>query len=253
MNKPPIRQSTLSSQILGIFMEQIKDGTFSPEVPLPTEYQLASNYKVSRATIRSAMDKLEAMGLIARRPGRGTFIRSNSNLSNPLNQFIEFTKLIAVNGYEPGYKQLGTQLVDPSPEQVKMLNLTVNDKILEIKKVFLADNEPIIFCINYIPHWVFLEAFSDDQIIQPGVTLPILEFLEKKCGQSISYYVSSVRADVLKYCNIPNVFKKMKLLTPVLVIDEIGYNLNERPVHQSIEYHPGNRMNFKLIRSLSTS
>ena len=58
-----------------------------------------TNYKVSRATIRSAFDRLEAMGLIIRRQGVGTFVRKNSNISNLLNQFIDFPRLIADNGY----------------------------------------------------------------------------------------------------------------------------------------------------------
>ena len=99
MDKTPVRQSSLSSQILAILMEQIKNGTYPPETPLPPENQLAANYKVSRATIRSAFDRLEAMGLIIRRQGVGTFVRKSSNISNLLNQFIDFPHLIADNGY----------------------------------------------------------------------------------------------------------------------------------------------------------
>jgi GntR family transcriptional regulator len=249
MNKTPIRQSSLSSQILGILMDQIRNGTFPPETPLPPENQLATNYKVSRATIRSAFDRLEAMGLIIRRQGVGTFVRKSSNISNLLNQFIDFPHLIADNGYEPGYKQLRTELIKPTLEQIQSFRLTADDKVLEIEKVFLADGDPIIFCINHIPEWVFCVDYPGDDVLQPGLTEPILEFLEQKCGQSIAYYVSSVRADILKNCDIPKVFKKLDLQTPVLVIDEIGYNRGEQPVHQSIEYHPGNRMSFKLIRS----
>ncbi len=234
-------------------MEQIRNGTFPAESPLPPENQLATNYKVSRATIRSAFDRLEAMGLIIRRQGVGTFVRKSSNISNLLNQFIDFPRLIADNGFEPGYRQLRAELIDASPEQEQSFKLAHPDKLVEIEKVFLADGDPIIYCINHIPRWVFHEAFSDEQISQPGLTEPILEFLEVKCGQQVSYYVSSVRADILKNCCVPKIFKKMDSLTPVLVIDEIGYNRDEQPVHQSIEFHPGNRMNFKLIRSRNGS
>ena len=249
MERTPVRHSSLSSQILVILVEQIRNGTYSPETPLPPENQLATEFKVSRATIRSAFDHLETMGLIMRRQGVGTFVRKSSNISNLLNKFIDFPHLIADNGFESGFKQLRTKLIKPTPEQVQSFKLASDAKMLEIEKLFFADGDPIIFCINHIPQWVFREAFSDDQVIQPGLTEPILEFLEQKCGQSIAYYVSSVRADILKNCNMPRVFKKVDPLTPVLVIDEIGYNREEQPVHQSIEFHPGNRMNFKLIRS----
>jgi GntR family transcriptional regulator len=249
MNKTPVRQSSLSYQILSILVEQIRNGTFPPETPLPPENQLAQNYKVSRATIRSAFDRLEAMGLIIRRQGIGTFVRKSSNISNLLNQFIDFPRLIADNGFEPGFTQLRAELITPSADQIQQFKLPGDEKLLEIEKVFLADGDPIIYCINHIPRWVFHNSITDAQVVQPGITEPILEFLEKKCGQSIAYFISSVRADILKNCCVPTVFKKLDPLTPTLVIDEIGYNREEQPVHQSIEFHPGNRMNFKLIRT----
>jgi DNA-binding GntR family transcriptional regulator len=64
-------------------------------------------------------------------------------------------------------------------------------KLLEIEKVFLADGDPIIYCINHIPDWVFGEAYSAEAVVEPGLTEPILDFLEMKCGQSVAYYVSS--------------------------------------------------------------
>src|SRR5512139_1181121 len=205
MNKTPVRQSSLSSQILNILMEQIRNGTYPPDSPLPPENQLAANYKVSRATIRSAFDRLEAMGLIVRRQGVGTFVRKNSNISNLLNQFIDFPRLIADNGFEPGYRQLRTEMISPTPEQLQSFKLEPGARLLEIEKLFLADGDPIIYCINHIPEWVFQDSFLGDKVMQPGLTEPILEFLEEKCGQSVAYYVSSVRADVLKNCNIPKV------------------------------------------------
>jgi len=37
-------------------------------------------------------------------------------------------------------------------------------------------------------------------------------------------------------------------LTPVLVVDEVGYSTDDVPVHHSIEFHPGNLMSFELVR-----
>ena len=104
---------------------------------------------------------LEAMGLIIRRQGVGTFVRKSSNISNLLNQFIDFPRLIADNGFEPGYQQLRTELIAPDARPgFKVSSLTRNDRLLEIEKVFLADGDPIIYCINHIPEWVFQGSLS---------------------------------------------------------------------------------------------
>ena len=121
--------------------------------------------------------------------------------------------------------------------------------VLQVEKVFLADGNPIIYCLNHIPQWVFQSVLSAEQAVQPGATEPFLEFFEQICSQPIAYYIATVRSDLLRNCCPPKIFPKIDALTPMLVIDNIGFNRDDRPIHQSIEYHPGNQMDFKLIRS----
>ena len=230
-------------------MDKIRCGAYPPESPLPPENVLAAELKVSRATIRSAFDHLEARGLIVRRQGVGTFVCHISSISNPINQFLDFFDLIIQNGYKPDFLQLNATIGEPSPEITRDLRLDEGMQVLKVEKVFLADGNPIIYCINYIPKWVFQDAFSPEEVIRPGVTEPFLEFFEKKFNQPIANYIASVKTDLLRSCCPPRLFHKLDPLTSVLVINNIGFNHDDRPIHQSIEYHPGNQMEFKLIRS----
>jgi GntR family transcriptional regulator len=243
------RQPSLSSQVLDLLLEKIRSGAYPPDSLLPPENDLAAEFKVSRATIRSAFDRLEARGLIMRRQGIGTFVRHISSISNPLNQFLDFFDLITQNGYQPSFIQLHASISEPSPEVASSLRLEEGMLVLEVEKVFLADGNPIIYCLNHIPHWVFESVLSVEQAVQPGVTEPFLEFFEQTCGQPITYYIATVRSDTLRNCCPPKIFSKLDALTPMLVIDNVGYNRDDHPIHQSIEYHPGNQMDFKLIRS----
>jgi GntR family transcriptional regulator len=243
------RQPSLSAQVLELLREKIRCGAYPPESPLPPENVLAAEFKVSRATIRSAFDRLEARGLIVRRQGIGTFVRHLSSISNPINQFLDFFDLIVQNGYKPDFRQLNAVIEEPTPDIARDLHLEAGMQLLRVEKMFLADGNPIIYCINYIPQWVFQEAFSPEQVIQPGVTEPFLEFFEKQCNQPVANYIASVKTELLRNCCPRKLFQKLDPLTPVLVINNIGYNRDDHPIHQSIEYHPGNQMEFKLIRS----
>jgi GntR family transcriptional regulator len=249
-NRVPNRQSSLSNQLLDILIEKIRDGSYPINSLFPSEHQLANEYRVSRATVRSAFDRLEAMGLILRRQGVGTFARYISNISNPLNQFIDFIDLIRQNGFEPGFRQISAEIIDPTPKLANFFQLEAGCQVMHAQKVWLADGAPIIYCENYIPAWVFQDLYSNEQVLQPGFTEPILDFYENKCGQHVQIYLASVRADNLHHCGLPGLFDRLESSTPVLVIEETGYNAEDRPVHHSIEYHPGNRMEFKLIRSI---
>jgi GntR family transcriptional regulator len=243
------RQPSLSSQVLDLLMDKIRSGAYPPGSLLPPENELAAEFKVSRATIRSAFDRLEARGLIVRRQGIGTFVRHSSSISNPINQFLDFFDLITQNGYQPSFIQGRAAISIPTPEVAHLLRLEEGMRVLQIEKVFLADGDPIIYCLNHIPEWVFQPVMSAEQAAQPGATEPFLEFFDQTCGQPIAYYISTVKSDLLRNCCPPKVFQKIDALTPMLVIDNIGFNHDDRPIHQSIEYHPGNQMDFKLIRS----
>ena len=61
-------------------VEHLKDkiisGTYRDGDQLPTEPQLCEQYGVSRITIREALKKLNMMGLVDIRQGKGTFVKT---------------------------------------------------------------------------------------------------------------------------------------------------------------------------------
>lgn len=242
--------NSLVSQIVDILIKDIREGEYKPGAKLPTENQIAAKYKISRATVRRAFDRLEALGLIQRRQGVGTFLRRTSNISNPLNHFLNFSDLIREQGSQPGFSYLNAKIISPTMEIMQNLSLSKGQRVLFVEKVFFADDIPIIYCINYIPTWVFESIYSDEEAIQPDLIEPdFINFFDEKCHQPILYFISDVYTDILENCNIPKFFPTKEPNTPVLVISEIGYNEHDRPVVHSIEYHPGNLIKFKLIRS----
>ena len=63
-------------QLSTLFRRRIEQGVWQPGARLPTVDALAADCGVARATIRQAMDALEADGLIERFRARGTFVRA---------------------------------------------------------------------------------------------------------------------------------------------------------------------------------
>mgnify|MGYP000197203844 FL=1 len=64
----------VSDQVAAQLEQQIINGTFSAGEKLASERDLATEYGVSRPSIRDAIKKLEAKGLVTRKQGGGTFV-----------------------------------------------------------------------------------------------------------------------------------------------------------------------------------
>ena len=55
---------------------QVRAGTYAPGERIPSEHKLAARYRIGRPTVRQATDSLIQRGMLVRRRGSGTFVRS---------------------------------------------------------------------------------------------------------------------------------------------------------------------------------
>jgi GntR family transcriptional regulator len=248
MTTTPIRKASLASQVEQILFERIKAGTYPPGGKIPTEEQLAEEFDVSRATIRAAFNAMTASHIIVRRHGVGTFVSQAAKLSNPLDQSIDFLELIAAGGFSPGFKELSSQIVSPSEKVRNKLDLDQDHPVLEVHKVFTADGDPVIYSRNFIPQWVYRAGLTDDEAVSPGATEPFFGFFRDVCKHELRYYLSDVYVGMPS--DYPYIVEPMQATndTPILVIDEVGFDRQDRPVNYAIEYLPGYHMQFSLVR-----
>lgn len=82
----PIKPKRISDQVFEQLKELIFKGQLKPGDQLMTERELAQSLGVSRPTVREALNKLVAMGLLEHRQGQGTFVNSPADDAgkNPL-------------------------------------------------------------------------------------------------------------------------------------------------------------------------
>jgi DNA-binding GntR family transcriptional regulator len=62
-------------QLYTVLAQELANGRFKPNQPLPSEPALVARYRVSRTTVRRALARLEREGKIVRKRGSGTFAR----------------------------------------------------------------------------------------------------------------------------------------------------------------------------------
>ena len=245
--EPPIRQQHLSRQIKQILVDRIYSGKYSADSQLPAEDDLASEFKVSRATIRSALSTLSAMGLVVRRHGAGTFVTHLPRISNPLDQALDFQNLISSYHFQPAFTQVYCGLERASLAIADELRISVGAEVLVAHKIFTADDLPVIFCANTISTHLFTQELLERVIASPEMLEPFFIFLEREMGLQIEYFFARVRPLTARKCHF-HIPLPIPGNTPVLEIDEVAYSAEGTPIFQTYEYHPENKMRFELVR-----
>jgi GntR family transcriptional regulator of arabinose operon len=80
------RTKILHTQLLAYYRERILDGRLPAGTRLPTDGELATQYRISRDTVRQALTLLSHEGLIERVQGRGTFVSQPSSNGSSTEQ-----------------------------------------------------------------------------------------------------------------------------------------------------------------------
>lgn len=85
-----IKAAKLSDVILEQLENMILEGSLAPGEKLPPERELAKQFEVSRPSLREAIQKLEARGLVTRRQGGGTYVKNQleGGMTDPLFDLI---------------------------------------------------------------------------------------------------------------------------------------------------------------------
>jgi len=91
MTEQSIRATKISDIIAKRLETMILEGSLAPGQKMPPERELALQFEVSRPSLREALQKLEAKGLVIRKQGGGTFIANDIGLSfvDPLTQLFQ--------------------------------------------------------------------------------------------------------------------------------------------------------------------
>jgi GntR family transcriptional regulator len=114
----------------------------APGDPLPSEPALAAEFGVARMTVRAAIDKLAADGLVERIPGRGTFARS-APTARPAGTLMSFNDEIRAWGKVPTSRLISAGLRPATADERAALELLPDSQIVSIERVRLADDVPV--------------------------------------------------------------------------------------------------------------
>jgi GntR family transcriptional regulator len=234
------RTPSLTEQAKAHIKQLILDDVFV-DGRIPSETGLAADLGVSRTTIRDALSRLEIEGVIYRKQGAGTFINAAGlQIKSRLDEIWSYEAMLAAHDYTPSTQILNVSTRPAGAEIAGELGLEASAPLLVVKKLFLADRQPVILAHNYIPVRLITQPYTDADFLSP-----IYEFLWSN-GQHLAYYLSEITpllttAELAQTLHIrPNL--------PLISLAEIGYNDDNEPIIKSTSCFRDDLLRLRLIR-----
>jgi GntR family transcriptional regulator len=130
----------------------IKEGLLKPGTALPPERDLAEALGVGRVTVRTAYRDLMASGVLESRHGSGTFVSQKiERIEQPLWRLTSFSADMRSRGRLPAAKILSRNIDRPAPEESFLLGLGLDEPVLRLDRLRLADGLPLAIERAVIP------------------------------------------------------------------------------------------------------
>jgi len=150
----------LYRQIANKIKEDIISANLSKGDAIPTETKLAENYNASRVTVRQAIKLLVEENLLYRIQGSGTYI-SHEKIEHNIYKLQGFTEEMIILDNNPSNEILEFQLTKPPDDVQQTLKLSNEHNVYYVKRLRLADKEPLIVEESYLPVNLFPDLSID--------------------------------------------------------------------------------------------
>lgn len=177
----PKNKLPLYDQIQRNLRELIIDKQLNEGETMPSEWELANLYGVSRLTVRRAMDDLVRQNWLSRRQGVGTFI-TRPSVASISPAMLSFTEEMLAIGRIPSSQLIENRVVLVNVRIANFLHLQEGDPVIQITRLRYADGVPILLETAYLPQARFPKLETEQSL----TTEPLYAYLKEHYNISIT-------------------------------------------------------------------
>lgn len=219
---------------------RITDGIYKVESLIPDQVTLSEEFKVSRMTIKKALDILAMEGLIYRQRGAGTFVMKNSPLNEEnaaLNEYDGLT--VQMQGHKVESKIIKFTVEFPNEETMQHLMIEKNIPVYNLIRLRIVDGKPYVLEHTYMPTDLTTGLTED---IMKG---SIYKYIHEELGIKFSGAYRKIRAD--KSSKHDQEHLNCDVHDPVLEVEQIVYLKDGRPFEHSRSRHRYDTRSYTFI------
>jgi GntR family transcriptional regulator len=218
-------------QLKNMLLKRIQDGDLAAGSLIPSERDLGETYRISRMTVRQALNQLTAEGVLYREKGRGTFV---SRLKIEQRNIMSFSDMIKLKGLVPVTKVLDFTKRKADAGMMEILGLEADEPLYAVKRLRLAGDIPVGIEEEFMPEKYFPSLEKYD------MTASLYKLIDKEYGYAISYIDNTIEA--AKPAAYEKEMLKISSGAQILKINGIYYDKSdmklfyEKSVYRSDEY-----------------
>ena len=227
--------SPLYQQLVSLLHQDLLSGKYPPGSRFPSEQELCATYKVSRVTVRKALDLLTKDGLLDRTRGKGSYVRM-PKMQRSLTDVSSFSGACAAAGMTVETHLVSAMMLRGSETLLTELGLPEGSMVVEINRLRLADHIPVVLeqnCFSDKYRWLLSEPLE-------GSLYALLQSRHIKPSHA-THEISMVYADA----------SEAKLLgvssgTALMCLKETIFDQDGHPLHTSLQKIRGDCFTFRI-------
>jgi GntR family transcriptional regulator len=229
-------------QLKQVLLHQIEQGEYGPGDLLPSEHELCDKYSVSRTVVRQALGELVNEGRLYRMRGKGTFVAKPKLHEQFIESTVGFFEDLTARGHVVESRVMSCEAVQPTEQVTAALELTNDDRSIEIVRLRSVNDEVVAFTKSYLPY--IGDDFFEDLRATDLSKVSLYRYLEDRWGIRIESGHRSLEA-VLATGMLARLLE-MDQGRPVLSIESIGRDSGGRVVEYFVAWHRADRTRLEM-------
>jgi GntR family transcriptional regulator len=236
-------------QLKDLIQEKIESGVYPEGTAIPSEREFCNMYEVSRITVRQAIERAVAEGLLVRRPGKGTYV-SARKIQQPLERISSFGTTMTGQGLVAKTSVPEIETVYATDEVYNMLQVSKDTPLVKLVLLGTANAQPLaIYTSYYKPEIGEQMAKYALEWAAQGKAFSSLDLYG-----SLTHELRPVVARQTFEAGLASgmVARHLKLDDPavVFVVESVAQLQTGVPVEYKIAYYRADRYKFSITRKI---
>ena len=230
-------------QLKELLLTELKSGDYPEGYMIPTELEISAMFKLSRTTVRQAIQQLVSEGWLYRIKSKGTFITTPKRHQDFVTQIESFESQAMRRNQSPSTAVLEFRRVKATEEVAAALELKKDDLVIYLHRKRSIDGEAVFTVKTYLPaslcKFLLEEDLSQVSLyseLNKSEQTHVVQLQRKieavAAGKEDENYLGLVRGE------------------PILAVTSVGCNAMKKPIEYSLTRFRGDKNFFNVTAEL---